>query len=100
MIRRPPRSTLFPYTTLFRSNQQREVIYALRLFALEGGEELKAEALRMVEQAVAVLADELIGDTKDAYQWDRALIETEFLLKFLVSVPGVKIGRASCRERV
>src|SRR2546426_8974464 len=43
----------------------------------------------MVEQAVAVLADELIGDTKDAYQWDRALIETEFLLKFLVSVPGV-----------
>src|SRR3712207_8458194 len=24
MIRRPPRSTLFPYTTLFRSEQQRE----------------------------------------------------------------------------
>src|SRR5260221_9682699 len=24
MIRRPPRSTLFPYTTLFRSGQQRE----------------------------------------------------------------------------
>src|SRR5204862_4710130 len=70
-------------------NQQREVIYALRLFALEGGEELKAEALRMVEQAVAGLADELIADTKDAYQWDRALFETEFLLKFLVSVPGV-----------
>src|SRR2546429_6614259 len=23
MIRRPPRSTLFPYTTLFRSNQER-----------------------------------------------------------------------------
>src|SRR5438874_7122475 len=70
-------------------NQQREVIYALRLFALEGGEELKAEALRMVEQALAQLADELIGDTKDAYQWDRDLMETEFLLKFLVSVPGV-----------
>src|SRR5881409_796857 len=52
-------------------NQQREVIYALRLFALEGGEELKAEALRMVEAAVEQLADELIGDTKDAYQWDR-----------------------------
>src|SRR5258708_11824704 len=25
MIRRPPRSTLFPYTTLFRSNQRREL---------------------------------------------------------------------------
>src|SRR2546430_10295811 len=24
MIRRPPRSTLFPYTTLFRSHRQRE----------------------------------------------------------------------------
>src|SRR5256885_8288957 len=24
MIRRPPRSTLFPYTTLFRSNDQRK----------------------------------------------------------------------------
>src|SRR3712207_7133733 len=31
MIRRPPRSTLFPYTTLFRS---------LRLWDLEGGKEL------------------------------------------------------------
>src|SRR2546422_5525325 len=25
MIRRPPRSTLFPYTTLFRSNLEREI---------------------------------------------------------------------------
>src|SRR2546429_5478354 len=25
MIRRPPRSTLFPYTTLFRSGREREV---------------------------------------------------------------------------
>src|SRR2546422_7559742 len=29
MIRRPPRSTLFPYTTLFRSWQRRPVIAAL-----------------------------------------------------------------------
>src|SRR2546427_7148433 len=28
MIRRPPRSTLFPYTTLFRS--EREVVHVLR----------------------------------------------------------------------
>src|SRR5256712_328747 len=70
-------------------NQQREVIYSLRLFALEGGEELKAEALRMVEVAVERLVDELIGDAKDAYRWDRALFETEFLLKCLLSVPAV-----------
>src|SRR5256885_11519149 len=27
MIRRPPRSTLFPYTTLFRSRRQRAGVY-------------------------------------------------------------------------
>src|SRR5256885_9312322 len=30
MIRRPPRSTLFPYTTLFRSNRGRNVIAPAR----------------------------------------------------------------------
>src|SRR5688572_32733180 len=30
MIRRPPRSTLFPYTTLFRSEKAAEVAGALR----------------------------------------------------------------------
>ena len=68
---------------------QREVIYSLRLFALEGGEELKAEALRMIEAAVERLVDELIGDLKEPMQWDRPLMETEFLLKFLISVPGI-----------
>src|SRR2546422_7397101 len=29
MIRRPPRSTLFPYTTLFRSHQLGEALHAL-----------------------------------------------------------------------
>src|SRR2546430_15069831 len=30
MIRRPPRSTLFPYTTLFRSLQQKSLAVAMR----------------------------------------------------------------------
>src|SRR5256885_11712643 len=36
MIRRPPRSTLFPYTTLFRSvilNAQREIVWFNRMAA-------------------------------------------------------------------
>ena len=33
-------------------NQQREVIYSLRAFALEGGEELKGEALKMIDRGV------------------------------------------------
>src|SRR5438034_3592992 len=35
MIRRPPRSTLFPYTTLFRSLDARSDIYALGIVAFE-----------------------------------------------------------------
>src|SRR3712207_7586131 len=35
MIRRPPRSTLFPYTTLFRSREV-GVRHRLRLYALRG----------------------------------------------------------------
>src|SRR5439155_966078 len=62
---------------------------AQRLYALEGGEELKAEAQRMIDAAVEKLADSLIADYDDPGQWDRALIETEFLQKFMVSVPGV-----------
>src|SRR6185437_16098984 len=70
-------------------NQQREVIYSLRLFALEGGEELKGEALRMTAEGVAHLADELTGAAKDPIEWDRGLIDTEYLQRFLLSVPAV-----------
>ena len=70
-------------------NQQREVIYSLRLFALEGGEELKAEALRMIDAAVERLVDELIGVYEDPGEWDREQLATEFLLKFLLSVPDL-----------
>src|SRR2546430_10165318 len=36
MIRRPPRSTLFPYTTLFRSLLRPEVFEAAGAFGIEG----------------------------------------------------------------
>src|SRR2546425_4357303 len=37
MIRRPPRSTLFPYTTLFRSGPRREQRVAQQRSAARGG---------------------------------------------------------------
>jgi len=70
-------------------NQQREVIYSLRRFALEGGEELKAEALNMIDAAVRRAAEEAVADTQHPADWDRALIETMFLQKFLLSIPGI-----------
>src|SRR2546425_9596802 len=35
MIRRPPRSTLFPYTTLFRSRQERPMILGVGFDVVE-----------------------------------------------------------------
>src|SRR2546427_901476 len=39
MIRRPPRSTLFPYTTLFRSSRSHRGARALRVGGRRGGGE-------------------------------------------------------------
>src|SRR3712207_8527815 len=53
MIRRPPRSTLFPYTTLFRSPQAGAPLAAqptLGPEALEEGEELRRRADWFYEQ--------------------------------------------------
>src|SRR2546426_12489171 len=46
MIRRPPRSTLFPYTTLFRSHDlARAVREQPDFFQAEGREDLRADAV-------------------------------------------------------
>src|SRR5258705_4339174 len=37
MIRRPPRSTLFPYTTLFRSMTQLQLFHLARAAAIQRG---------------------------------------------------------------
>src|SRR3712207_8340307 len=50
MIRRPPRSTLFPYTTLFRSEVVAAVVGAVAagLLAVPVGEEGLVDDLRML----------------------------------------------------
>src|SRR5258705_6271274 len=51
MIRRPPRSTLFPYTTLFRSDvvHVRRVAAAVDLLALLGQRRVLGEVVLAVE---------------------------------------------------
>ena len=83
MIRRPPRSTLFPYTTLFRSdlvklvrkNIKKEQINALPngLICLKGGE-LAHEILPFRNQAISM-------DLKDHFK------EEFFETKKVVYVP-------------
>src|SRR3712207_8447202 len=56
MIRRPPRSTLFPYTTLFRSREDQQV--KVQGYRIELGEiEARLAAHPLVREAVVVARD-------------------------------------------
>src|SRR2546421_6413626 len=63
MIRRPPRSTLFPYTTLFRSLHWRDVRLGKRPSRGPGPVARGLQALR--QQAVEVVAAGLALDAED-----------------------------------
>jgi preprotein translocase subunit SecA len=69
-------------------NQQREVIYSQRLFALEGGEELKAEAVRMIRDALGRFAQEQGAELPE--RWDREVIVQDLLLRYLISAPDIR----------
>src|SRR3712207_7582566 len=59
MIRRPPRSTLFPYTTLFRSLSFEEVFY----LATEGGGSYFGN----------------VGSFKDGYEFDALVLDDSIM---------------------
>src|SRR3712207_7768140 len=75
MIRRPPRSTLFPYTTLFRS---------VLLLSRRGFEEWQEEALllegRFGRQAVASLADLPVGEARGSEEHTSELQSRQYLV--------------------
>src|SRR3712207_9482093 len=60
MIRRPPRSTLFPYTTLFRSGDALHLLYG-------GGPLVEVELLflLLVHPGVVLVAPEGVGPAHD-----------------------------------
>src|SRR2546422_7471356 len=57
MIRRPPRSTLFPYTTLFRSCED-----------CKAAEEASPDAQKMIKKALGELTQEIQDQFKEPYQ--------------------------------
>src|SRR5258708_2908067 len=61
MIRRPPRSTLFPYTTLFRSSLDEHVDLAAARGALQIAEDVAAGFAPVAGNAVA-LARHVAGE--------------------------------------
>jgi preprotein translocase subunit SecA len=70
-------------------NQQREVIYSLRLFALERGEELKAEARRMIEAALERAVTQFLATAERPEEWDRGGLREALTLQYLVTVDAL-----------
>src|SRR2546426_8787157 len=117
MIRRPPRSTLFPYTTLFRSVEPpalhgderagdvlRRQIALLRT-AFEG-ERREVDRGEIRDHALNALQhDRTASPTRDGLPQPEVAVrmlehhEAEAETAGLLSLP-LEIGRASCRERV
>src|SRR3712207_9318491 len=89
MIRRPPRSTLFPYTTLFRSVQDREV------------------ASKTIEKGLLIVhTGPGKGKSTAAFGLALRALGRGWKIGVVQFIKGAwqtgerQIGRASCRERV
>src|SRR5256885_16743730 len=98
MIRRPPRSTLFPYTTLFRSLERPLGDWVIG--------EAVAQAARWFGQgldlcvSINVSANQLLDGGFHA-KMAQVLARHPDLPPHLIELEILeKIGRASCRERV
>src|SRR2546430_15512708 len=96
MIRRPPRSTLFPYTTLFRSQGEIDLHahaalgrhLGRRRDETGGAHVLDGHDVARLNQREARFEQQLLGERVTDLDLGAALLA------------GVEIGRASCRERV
>src|SRR2546429_9864549 len=94
MIRRPPRSTLFPYTTLFRSQvafiKQGEIVGTHDLRTESGGE------IRVVVSAQKLPAETVAGLTR----WCTSIRKEDDLLTFSTNSRSEerRVGK-ECRSR-
>src|SRR2546430_17125131 len=98
MIRRPPRSTLFPYTTLFRSQQHPDLAWVR---TAEDSQQIRIEQVRDLAADLALTSHAggyKVGILTPAEALNR--FAANALLKTLEEPPArTQIGRASCRER-
>ena len=121
MIRRPPRSTLFPYTTLFRSDGF-FTIPAAKIVGPKGkiyGVDVDANAIERLhlkadEARIDVFLETRVAEAEttifckkcaDIIFYGTVLHDFRDPIKVLKNTadmlaPSGKIGRASCRERV
>src|SRR5256885_6143915 len=73
MIRRPPRSTLFPYTTLFRSQQEKQLTAELQHPGTPLSiEECQQKVLKLIEEReICIYATRFLRETHDRIARDR-----------------------------
>src|SRR6266478_2967810 len=100
MIRRPPRSTLFPYTTLFRSRRERLMLtqhplegagYALHFRGVPGALRIDRGIARCQQQCVAVAQGDVerLGNCRQGLTTGNAapaFDKTDLLLRY----PGIE----------
>src|SRR5690348_18389059 len=104
MIRPPPRSTLFPYTTLFRSDVAHElrtpiaILQAGHEALLDGVAEPTPAELGSLRDEVLRLA-RMVGDLQTLAAADAAALNLTRSPADLAELAATaEIGRASCRE--
>src|SRR3989475_2059247 len=86
MIRRPPRSTLFPYTTLFRSKAKKVVVDKDNTTIVEGAGKSSA-----IEGRIKQIRGQIEETTSD---YDREKLQ-ERLAKLAGGVAVIKVGAAT-----
>src|SRR5688572_33397554 len=103
MIRRPPRSTLFPYTTLFRSERDSPLTAWVLVDATASMGQADAERPQWsrLDAARALAACVLELAVRQGDRFGVAAISGDGLRLVPAGAgPRHQIGRASCRERV
>src|SRR2546429_4509240 len=76
MIRRPPRSTLFPYTTLFRSRDRDPGAHRIELCLLQGQVVDRAPTVREADPGRGEIEGEVVVEPVAGIR-ERPLIEIE-----------------------
>src|ERR1039458_5678928 len=91
MIRRPPRATLFPYTTLFRSARRQELLAEGGVLATRQPGQRTLSAAKSQFQGLSVLADDGLSMLETAVGIQIVAIN-EVRRRLLVSIAEVAPG--------
>src|SRR3712207_7112955 len=109
MIRRPPRSTLFPYATLFRSSQELEVqVHYEGIHRIDPVTRERAEVVDEIQEAVVQCLDCMHDQPHLAYQggrieavedrWERMVAGTPWVASCTVTVEADQVESCSGPE--